>query len=106
MSTTMDPYSSDGTGISGPPSTPDSVASQTLVTKLIPIMVENPDGSMSEGVPPGYKEKTPPRSPRSAGMDGMWGSLDAAGVHDELLVLQQRHQRLFVMLIVLQFLAD
>lgn len=72
---------------------------------LIPILVENPDGSMSEGVPPGYKEKTPPRSPRGLA-EGLWGEVDAMGIEEELQMLHSRHQKLFVSLLLLQFVTE
>merc|ERR1719321_1699984 len=72
---------------------------------LIPILVENPDGTMSEGVPPGYKEKTPPRSPRGLS-DALWGDIDANGIEEELHMLHTRHERLFITLLALQFAAE
>jgi hypothetical protein len=94
--------SSDSEAGSGAGSQTSNDASKPLV----PIIVQNPDGSMSEGVPPGYKEKLPPPSPRSVGADGLFGGLDAAGVHEELLILQSRHERMFIALIVVQFFVE
>merc|ERR1719316_1819183 len=85
------------TGRGSPPSSEDEAQ------KNVPIFLENPDGSMLEGVPPGYKDPTPPRSPR--GIHGQpWGVLpvglddldNANGITlaEEVDFIYGRHERL------------
>lgn len=101
------PLLSDSSSESGKERLLPPVAEKKRTRKPIPIMVENPDGSMAEGVPPGYKEKTPPRSPRLPFTDdGLWRDLDAAGLQEEISLLHSRHEKLFITLLLLQFFCE
>jgi len=97
------------TGRNSPPSSEDEAQ------KNVPIFLENPDGSMLEGVPPGYKDPTPPRSPR--GLHGQpWGVLpvgldeleSANGITlaEEVDFIYGRHERLLGSLLLVQFLLE
>lgn len=96
----------------GKPRTPPS--SEDEAHKNVPIFLENPDGSMLEGVPPGYKDPTPPRSPR--GLNGQpWvlpvgiDDLDAANgltLAEEVDFIYGRHERLLASLLLVQFLLE
>lgn len=97
------------TGRNSPPTSEDEAQ------KNVPIFLENPDGSMLEGVPPGYKDPTPPRSPR--GIHGQpWGVLpgglddldNANGITlaEEVDFIYGRHERLLGSLLLVQFLLE
>jgi len=96
------------TGRGSPPSSEDEAQ------KNVPIFLENPDGSMLEGVPPGYKDPTPPRSPR--GLNGQpWvlpvglDDLDTANgltLAEEIDFIYGRHERLLGSLLLVQFLLE
>jgi len=68
----------------------------------IPIFLENPDGSMSEGIPPGYKEVTPPRSPRAEQANWWWDP----GMTLEFEYIYSRHEKLFLGLLLLEFVVE
>ena len=65
-----------GVGI-GSTKSKDNYDSFTKLNKN-PILIQNPDGTIAEGIPPGYKEKSPRQSPRIGfGQDGLlWGELE------------------------------
>jgi len=68
---------------------------------LGPVFVENPDGSLMEGIPPGYRERTPPGSPRHGPL------LDpAAPLNPEVVKVLARHEALFLLLLVLELLVE
>ena len=65
------------------------------------VVVENPDGSLVEGMPSGFKHSTPvpspPRSPRTF-------AFATTGL--DLIELFQRHEKVFVGLFLLTFIID
>lgn len=65
------------------------------------VVVENPDGSLVEGMPSGFKHSTPipspPRSPRTL-------SFAATGM--DLLDLFQRHEKVFLWLLLITMVVD
>mmetsp|Transcript_28210 Transcript_28210/g.67752 ORF Transcript_28210/g.67752 Transcript_28210/m.67752 type:complete len:232 (+) Transcript_28210:30-725(+) len=78
-------------------------------TRDLPIFFENPDGSMAEGVPPGYKDVTPPRSPRGRGeLDLLLFGTAASGpgLFDDISDLYDRHSRMFGVLLVTQLVVE
>lgn len=89
------------------------LASSSSEDERTPVLLKNPDGSMSEGVPPGYKEKNPPggsgdasRLPYGYFSDGLVGELDAAMLQDELNFLTRRHQQIFASLMMMQLMVE
>mmetsp|Transcript_24092 Transcript_24092/g.54928 ORF Transcript_24092/g.54928 Transcript_24092/m.54928 type:complete len:223 (+) Transcript_24092:91-759(+) len=87
-----------------------SQASEASTSKPVPVVFQNPDGSMAEGVPPGYKDVSPPRSPR-----GVRGAADLAALLTggqmsefgaEAGSLYERHVRVFTVLLLLQLVID
>lgn len=96
------------TGRNSPPSSEDEAQ------KKMPIFLENPDGSMLEGVPPGYKDPTPPRSPRGlhgqpwvlpVGLDELDGATGIT-LAEEVDFIYGRHERLLGSLLLVQFLLE
>lgn len=95
------------TGRNSPPTSEDEVQ------KKVPIFLENPDGSMLEGVPPGYKDPTPPRSPRGlhqpwvlpVGLDELDGA-NGITLAEEVDFIYGRHERLLGSLLLVQFLLE
>eukprot|EP00397_Hematodinium_sp_SG-2012_P045849 GEMP01051626.1.p1 GENE.GEMP01051626.1~~GEMP01051626.1.p1 ORF type:complete len:214 (+),score=39.48 GEMP01051626.1:488-1129(+) len=80
--------------------------SSTIDTEAMPILIKNPDGSISEGLPPGYKETPSPPSPRQL-MNGLFADVDGFEVPaDELEYLYSRHVRLFLVLVFFEFAID
>jgi len=67
----------------------------------VPIFLENPDGSMAEGIPPGFKDATPPRSPRMQGV-GWWDENMAL----EFEYIYSRHEKLFLSLLLMEFVVE
>jgi len=79
------------------------------VLQRIPIFLKNPDGTMTEGVPPGYKDLIP--TEQSAKPYGFMGdrfsqSLDEEQLHDEVNFLAGRHVQLFSALVAFQFVVE
>lgn len=74
----------------------------------MPVLVQNPDGSISQGVPPGYKEKRIQRSPRVGFTTNglLWGELEPEAVGEELMFLHARHERLFHALLTAQLVVE
>ncbi|CAD7950924.1 unnamed protein product [Amoebophrya sp. A25] len=75
----------------------------------IPILIQNPDGSIAEGRPPGYVEKGPRRAAARLGFahNGLlWGELGAETLGSELGFLYQRHETLFLGLLLTEFFAE
>mmetsp|Transcript_25626 Transcript_25626/g.73718 ORF Transcript_25626/g.73718 Transcript_25626/m.73718 type:complete len:208 (-) Transcript_25626:35-658(-) len=67
---------------------------------LQPVFLENPDGSLMQGVPLGYKEQTPPGTPRfSAGDVGM-------SMSGDVLKTLARHEIVFMSLLFAQFASE
>lgn len=59
----------------------------------------NPDGTLSQGVPEGHKEQTPPTTPRLEGMSG-------ADLSAEFEQVFARHERLFLSLLLMEFATE
>jgi len=95
------------TGRGTPPSSEDEAH------KNVPIFLENPDGTMLEGCPPGYKDPEPPRSPRSMnrqpfdfqGLDDLDGA-NALTLAEEIDFIYGRHERLLGSMLLAQFLLE
>jgi len=65
-----------------------------------PIFVQHPDGSLSEGVPPGYCEPTPPSTPRSHVAEA------SAAVNADIIRVLARHELLFLALLLMQLIVE
>lgn len=78
----------------------------TLSEEKKPLFLTNPDGTMSEAIPPGYKERTPPRTPRSGFIPDLFGDGDGLNVTEEYVYLYSRHERLFASLLCMQFCLE
>lgn len=65
-----------------------------------PVFVQHPDGSLSEGVPPGYSEPTPPQTPRSHVAEA------SAAVNADIVRVLARHELLFLALLLLQLIVE
>jgi len=65
-----------------------------------PVFVQHPDGSLSEGVPPGYSEPTPPHTPRSHVAEA------SAAVNADIVRVLARHELLFLALLLLQLVVE
>eukprot|EP00919_Chromeraceae_sp_WS-2016_P018135 GHVR01043097.1.p1 GENE.GHVR01043097.1~~GHVR01043097.1.p1 ORF type:complete len:290 (+),score=77.83 GHVR01043097.1:125-994(+) len=66
-----------------------------------PVYLSNPDGSLFEGVPPGYKDLTPPPTPRRF-VDSLT-FLNVSDVYmyeDDILDVYIRHSRVFCLLML------
>mmetsp|Transcript_67571 Transcript_67571/g.197758 ORF Transcript_67571/g.197758 Transcript_67571/m.197758 type:complete len:199 (-) Transcript_67571:92-688(-) len=66
-----------------------------------PVFVENPDGSLVQGVPPGYKEQTPPGTPRQQLVDPTFTTINS-----DIVRALARHETLFLSMLVLQLLVE
>lgn len=64
-----------------------------------PIFIENPDGSLSKGVPQGFKESTPPSTPRVQ-------VLDTTMVDADIVRVLARHETLFLALLLLDLIVE
>eukprot|EP00927_Polykrikos_kofoidii_P059379 TRINITY_DN5453_c0_g1_i1.p2 TRINITY_DN5453_c0_g1~~TRINITY_DN5453_c0_g1_i1.p2 ORF type:complete len:245 (-),score=41.52 TRINITY_DN5453_c0_g1_i1:68-802(-) len=79
-----------------------------------PIFLENPDGTITEAIPLGHKDKSKVSGRRpSAGIDGdsdtSNGSMSeaaAASMYNEVDFLYARHERIFTLLLVTQLLLE
>ncbi|CAD7945132.1 unnamed protein product [Amoebophrya sp. A120] len=73
-----------------------------------PLLIQNPDGSIARSVPPGYKEKSPKKSPRigfaSNGL--LWGELEEGNLSAELELLYQRHEKMFTALVGFELVVE
>merc|ERR1719443_647240 len=67
-----------------------------------PVFLQQPDGSLAQGVPPGYEEPRPPSTPRQRFFqaDGV-GSISA-----DLVGVLARHDSLFFSLLLLQLVVE
>mmetsp|Transcript_68153 Transcript_68153/g.210870 ORF Transcript_68153/g.210870 Transcript_68153/m.210870 type:complete len:203 (+) Transcript_68153:159-767(+) len=66
-----------------------------------PVFVENPDGSLAQGVPPGYKDLTPPSTPRQPVVDPVFTALSS-----DIVKVLARHETLFLSLLFLQLVVE
>lgn len=72
-----------------------------------PIFVENPDGSIVQGLPPGYREPSPPTTPRTGHL--VWGDTEESNLaflSNDVVRVLARHEMLFLSLLVLQLVAE
>jgi len=79
------------------------------VLQKIPIFLKNPDGSMTEGVPPGYKDFVPVEgSPKPYGFmgDRFAQTLNEEELREEVSYVGNRHMQLFTALVAFQFLVE
>jgi len=67
---------------------------------LAPVFIQNPDGSLVQGVPRGYKEPPAPRSPRHQLFD------PSAPLHAEVVKVLAKHEFLFLALLVADLVAE
>mmetsp|Transcript_43945 Transcript_43945/g.81624 ORF Transcript_43945/g.81624 Transcript_43945/m.81624 type:complete len:208 (+) Transcript_43945:147-770(+) len=65
-----------------------------------PVFVENPDGTLVQGVPPGYCEPTPPQTPRSHMAEA------SAALNADIVRVLARHETLFLALLLLQLIVE
>ncbi|KAF4656559.1 hypothetical protein FOL47_008881, partial [Perkinsus chesapeaki] len=82
----------------------------------LPVFLANPDGSLSEGRPYGYRDPTPPRTPREGFMTAadisarlfgdVLGGGDPLVVSEELTLLYERHRTAFAILLVVQAVIE
>lgn len=81
---------------------PKDLIDLTAAAKLLtgPVFVQHPDGSLSEGVPPGYCEPTPPQTPRA-----QVAEVNAV-VNADIVRVLARHELLFLSLLLLQLLVE
>lgn len=66
-----------------------------------PVFVENPDGSLVQGVPPGYKEQTPPGTPRQQVIDPTFTAISV-----DIVRVLARHETLFLSMLLLQLAVE
>lgn len=72
----------------------------------IPILLKNPDGTISEGLPPGYKDIIPPPSPRMIA-NAFFADIGGLEVpEEELEYLYARHESLFQCLVMFELAMD
>lgn len=67
-----------------------------------PVFLENPDGSLIYGIPPGTKVPSPPHTPRRS--DGL-APMDPA-LAAEVEYIFQRHEKLFLSLLVMELATE
>mmetsp|Transcript_89110 Transcript_89110/g.191207 ORF Transcript_89110/g.191207 Transcript_89110/m.191207 type:complete len:196 (-) Transcript_89110:73-660(-) len=65
-----------------------------------PVFVENPDGSLVQGVPPGYAEKTPPGTPRQHPAE------NGQALRVDIMRVLARHEAIFLSLLALQLCVE
>mmetsp|Transcript_28273 Transcript_28273/g.64208 ORF Transcript_28273/g.64208 Transcript_28273/m.64208 type:complete len:207 (+) Transcript_28273:104-724(+) len=69
------------------------------------VLLENPDGTLATGVPPGFKDVTPPLSPRARDVGQMLlGTTQYSS--QELVDLYEKHIKLFAMLLSSQLVLE
>jgi len=71
-----------------------------------PILLRNPDGSIAEGLPPGYCEPTPPLTPRDIPGGAAFHDNDGSDLQEDLEYLYTRHEQLFMALILFQLSVE
>jgi len=76
-----------------------SAGDMMLLRSSGPVFIENPDGSLAEGVPPGYKEQTPPSTPRVQ-------VFDTTMVDADIVRVLARHETLFLALLFLDLIVE
>jgi len=67
------------------------------------VFVSQPGGNMSFGTPAGYKEKTPPGTPRLDGIALAWAD---DGLIAEFEIIFMRHEKLFLALLIMEFAVE
>mmetsp|Transcript_20509 Transcript_20509/g.36379 ORF Transcript_20509/g.36379 Transcript_20509/m.36379 type:complete len:196 (-) Transcript_20509:76-663(-) len=63
----------------------------------LPVFVQNPDGSVAHGIPPGYKEPTPPGTPRARVTEPNLTNLNA-----DIVRVLAKHELIFISLLFLE----
>jgi len=66
-----------------------------------PVFLEQPDGSLAQGVPPGFREQTPPSTPRQHLNEPVVALLNV-----DIVRVLARHETLFLMLLLLQLVVE
>mmetsp|Transcript_6483 Transcript_6483/g.11089 ORF Transcript_6483/g.11089 Transcript_6483/m.11089 type:complete len:201 (+) Transcript_6483:161-763(+) len=61
-----------------------------------PVFVQNPDGSIAQGIPPGFQEPSAPGTPRLGGGDMNFNTLSA-----DIVRVLARHEAVFLALMVM-----
>ena len=92
------------TGLTKPPPTTKPSNLNSLFSRLQPLLFQNPDGSLSQAIPPGFREAPLRVSTRvgfSAASGLLWGELDGPSLAEEVEWLFERHLRVFGGLILL-----
>mmetsp|Transcript_5620 Transcript_5620/g.16074 ORF Transcript_5620/g.16074 Transcript_5620/m.16074 type:complete len:196 (-) Transcript_5620:111-698(-) len=66
----------------------------------VPIFVQNPDGSLAKGTPPGFKESTPPSSPRGPEVQF------PVVINADIVRALARHEIVFLGMLAMQFIVE
>lgn len=66
----------------------------------IPVFVQHPDGSISQGFPPGFEDITPPDTPTRLGP-----GLDLTALQSDIVKVMARHELLFLALMLIHFIV-
>lgn len=76
----------------------------TLEKELLPgpVFVQHPDGSLVQGIPPGYVERTPPSTPRIT----VATAEAAMPLSDEVVKVLARHELFFLLLLLLELSVE
>lgn len=64
------------------------------------VFMKHPDGSLSQGAPPGYQESTPPGTPR------LWPFDASQLVNTDIVFILARHETLFLLLLLTQLVVE
>jgi hypothetical protein len=67
---------------------------------FMPVFVQQPDGSLAQGLPPGYREGTPPGTPRQHPLD------PTVALSADVVRVLARHEALFLALLLLQLIVE
>lgn len=70
-----------------------------------PVFVSQPDGNLSQAMPPGYKDQTPPGTPRFGPGDAPLAWADE-GLLAEFEYIFMRHEKLFLSLLLMEFVVE
>jgi len=66
----------------------------------LPVFIENPDGSIFQGIPLGYKEPTPPSTPAHRLLD------PSSPLQAEVVKVLAKHELLFLLLLVTELVVE
>jgi hypothetical protein len=67
------------------------------------VFVSQPDGNLSQGLPPGFKDKTPPGTPRLEGTPLAWADESLLAEFEYIFM---RHEKLFLSLLLMEFVVE